>query len=659
MGILKYEELERLLISDKFVFLMRKENFRQKLINTIPELKACLDTTVERDGRTYNVFEHTLQVINHLPKDIEIRLAALFHDIGKPLAYRGDNMFRVHGSISSGIFDKYAEKFGIDPQRARTISLLVHYHDIPLMPGDFFDIVCEIFTKEQIDKLFILKSADRYGKALSDKEFIRRQSINEMQKDSIIYHRGIESEIREEESMKTKNVITFIDSLTGECIIGEAISDYVTREENKDKIGAAVSFCAPGSFKPVRDKDGKHYQFQFLPASVMNKDAQLFVLPRVLDVKELISDITANSDLIGDRKIYIPIETPTRKWDRGEPTLIPIVDDPQTQELIEKYPSIKLLSRRQWDVELRQYVGRKDKYLVLEAGDGARVDDDYFDRYEYYYSHEKNFSKDQMLKELGLYPYLLECVLCASLIKVMPAANLRTGEYTKTNMLGKKTNITWSEVNLSPIESKLPVPYYSDGGEEKFIRLNGLTVNLGTPIRNIMCTKYREFTDEQKKQVFGTNYKSEIKPEDMDLIQALEIERISKGFIAESTKGCNSYESLIISRKNQHGRIDDQSQYNFTNGINFDLFDTVVAINQPTSIVLVDGERSIKSLANLSGSMEDVEGDDKERLDLFVQMLEDRTHIPVTAIKTGANDGKAILSGRGLYKTFSGSQNSR
>ena len=41
---------------------------------------------------------------------------------------------------------------------------------------------------------------------------------NIRQKDSIIYHRGIESEIREEESMKTKNVITFIDSLTGEPV---------------------------------------------------------------------------------------------------------------------------------------------------------------------------------------------------------------------------------------------------------------------------------------------------------------------------------------------------------------------------------------------------------------------------------------------------------
>ncbi len=61
--------------------LMQKTGLLKEIL---PELELCVDVEQPGGFHKYDVFEHTMYVIDAAPKNLTIRLAALFHDINKP-----------------------------------------------------------------------------------------------------------------------------------------------------------------------------------------------------------------------------------------------------------------------------------------------------------------------------------------------------------------------------------------------------------------------------------------------------------------------------------------------------------------------------------------------------------------------------------------------
>ncbi len=83
------EELNKLLsLADKpsIGFRLMQKTGLLKLI--LPELDLCVGVDQPGPYHKYDVFEHTLHVIDAAPRNLRIRLAALFHDIRKPQAKR-------------------------------------------------------------------------------------------------------------------------------------------------------------------------------------------------------------------------------------------------------------------------------------------------------------------------------------------------------------------------------------------------------------------------------------------------------------------------------------------------------------------------------------------------------------------------------------------
>lgn len=78
------EELNKMLLTDKpsrALLLLRDSG----LLNYIlPELSSLEGTEEEGANDSKNVWSHTLQVVDNSPKNLVVRLAALFHDMGKP-----------------------------------------------------------------------------------------------------------------------------------------------------------------------------------------------------------------------------------------------------------------------------------------------------------------------------------------------------------------------------------------------------------------------------------------------------------------------------------------------------------------------------------------------------------------------------------------------
>lgn len=158
------ENLIYTLLSEKPSFYILKNE--EQLFKLIPELKICKGFNQNNDWHIYDVYNHILSVIDNVSPNIYLRLAALFHDIGKPLVYtedeKGVGHFYGHWIKSKEIFDKFADKYNLDDYTKNIVSNLIYYHDVNISKLDENEIneLLNIFNSNELQMLFELKRAD-------------------------------------------------------------------------------------------------------------------------------------------------------------------------------------------------------------------------------------------------------------------------------------------------------------------------------------------------------------------------------------------------------------------------------------------------------------------------------------------------------------------
>ncbi|WP_454053623.1 hypothetical protein [Clostridium sp. Marseille-Q7071] len=79
------EELNNILIGNDGGDIL---NYGDRILQLIPELIICNHCDHEHRAHKHNVYYHILHVVRGVNKDLVVKLAALFHDIGKPYVKR-------------------------------------------------------------------------------------------------------------------------------------------------------------------------------------------------------------------------------------------------------------------------------------------------------------------------------------------------------------------------------------------------------------------------------------------------------------------------------------------------------------------------------------------------------------------------------------------
>ena len=82
------EELLEILKLDKPSEEIRKRE--TVIFELIPELENCKGFDQHSEWHPYDVYEHTLQVVDNIENDEVLRMSALFHDLGKPDTFEED-----------------------------------------------------------------------------------------------------------------------------------------------------------------------------------------------------------------------------------------------------------------------------------------------------------------------------------------------------------------------------------------------------------------------------------------------------------------------------------------------------------------------------------------------------------------------------------------
>ena len=116
---------------------IRKETDR--LMAVLPALKPMVGFDHCHPHHHLNVWEHTLLALRHAPDHLEIRLALLLHDIGKPVCYQQDGEFRHfkgHPERSSVMAREILIELGFEETFTNRVTELVRRHDTGLNRQD-------------------------------------------------------------------------------------------------------------------------------------------------------------------------------------------------------------------------------------------------------------------------------------------------------------------------------------------------------------------------------------------------------------------------------------------------------------------------------------------------------------------------------------------
>lgn len=140
--------------------------YEEEIFDLIPELKYSKGFDQNNKWHIYDVYSHIMHVVDNVDFDYELRLAALFHDIGKPYVYSEDDdgigHFYGHWDKSKEIFIDFAKRNRLENDIIKRVSKLILYHDISIdsMSEEEINNFVSLFSYEELVMLFKLKRAD-------------------------------------------------------------------------------------------------------------------------------------------------------------------------------------------------------------------------------------------------------------------------------------------------------------------------------------------------------------------------------------------------------------------------------------------------------------------------------------------------------------------
>jgi len=124
------DEFSKLLLADPRTLMTMP---REILDQFLPELTTMFDTPQNTPYHQYSVGEHSIVACLKVPADLRVRLATLFHDIGKPRArfHREDGIdhFYSHPKYSAEIAREVMGRLKFSGQLTDEVCALVLQHD--------------------------------------------------------------------------------------------------------------------------------------------------------------------------------------------------------------------------------------------------------------------------------------------------------------------------------------------------------------------------------------------------------------------------------------------------------------------------------------------------------------------------------------------------
>lgn len=175
-------ELTKLIVSDHPEYLKKAyECGITKII--LPEFDRIMETPQNHPHHIYNVGEHTLAALKEVPPAKCLRLAVLFHDIGKPDTKTTDeggvDHFHDHAAAGEEITKTILRRLKYDNDTLYRVCRLVKYHDYANDVTPRMSTVRRAVNKigeELFPDIFAVKRAD----ILAQSDYMRQEKLDNL-----------------------------------------------------------------------------------------------------------------------------------------------------------------------------------------------------------------------------------------------------------------------------------------------------------------------------------------------------------------------------------------------------------------------------------------------------------------------------------------------
>ena len=163
------DELVKTLLSDRAsegINLFSKSGLMQYIL---PELQLCIGFEQCNFHHRKDVFEHILKVIDATPSRLNVRLAALLHDVAKPqtfsLSEDGVGHFYQHHVVGAEMTEEILKRFKFDNNTVENVRTLVkeHMSRYPKLRQGSIKKLINRLGKDNVDDFINLQLADIIG----------------------------------------------------------------------------------------------------------------------------------------------------------------------------------------------------------------------------------------------------------------------------------------------------------------------------------------------------------------------------------------------------------------------------------------------------------------------------------------------------------------
>lgn len=195
------DELRRMLTSERPRVALELLDAGEILGVILPEMAACKG--VPQSGyHTHDVYGHTLLTVERVPPDLMLRLAALFHDVGKPATATPDGAFTGHENVGAELARAALERLRFSQKEIETVVKLVRLHLRPVYySSEWTAGAVRRLARDagaELDRLMALARADVAASAYPEPE-----KLHELQ-------RRLDA-VRSEEPSRLKPLVTGAD----------------------------------------------------------------------------------------------------------------------------------------------------------------------------------------------------------------------------------------------------------------------------------------------------------------------------------------------------------------------------------------------------------------------------------------------------------------
>jgi poly(A) polymerase len=167
------DELRRMLTSDRPRLAIELLDAGGLLELILPEVAACKGVA-QTGFHTHDVFGHTLLTVERVPADLVLRLAALFHDVGKPSTAAADGAFPGHELVGAELARSALERLRFSQKEIEPVVELTRLHLRPVYyRSEWTDGAVRRLARdagEQLGRLMALARADVAASAYPEPE---------------------------------------------------------------------------------------------------------------------------------------------------------------------------------------------------------------------------------------------------------------------------------------------------------------------------------------------------------------------------------------------------------------------------------------------------------------------------------------------------------